>query len=567
MITIEQQNFEANKLRILKVEYLKRLKVKEWQQNPLLWMKERLGEDPKAIVWTEWGEAYKNHTWDGDRNALARAWLDIAQKHWVGIEAGTGTGKTYILARIVFWFLDVYKDALVVTSAPKQDQLKLNLWAEIQKEFHKFKAIRQNSYMNFLTLRVEDGSGESTDQNLENSWQAIGFVAGSGVGEESATKARGFHRENMLIILEESSGMNPAVVAAFKNTCTGGNNVILAVGNPNSELDPLHQFCVSGAAKSYRISAFDFPNVVLGKEVVPGAVTLQSIERRKTEYGEGSPLYEAMVRGIAPTQSLHSLIKLAWINQCVDIDLPSDGSYNAAGVDVANSLTGDKAAIAYGVENILVELLDFRCENASHLAHNLVFDDTQIESVFNGLVKQRAKLMGVHPDNLTMLPEEITRYAITPISDYGIDPENIGIDSVGVGASTLQQLHNLGYYATPLQGGQWDEAIPTDDNDRPLFAFASLRAQMYWIAREDLRQKNISIKLKDKNILKRLSKELVIPRYELKANTISVEAKESIKKRMGGQSPNLADAFVYWNFIRRGYRASSIALPLAGGRL
>jgi len=567
MITIEQQNFEANKLRLLKVEYLKRLKVKEWQQNPLLWMKERLGEDPKAIVWTEWGEAYKDHQWDGDRNALARAWLDIAQKHWVGIEAGTGTGKTYILARIVFWFLDVYKDALVVTSAPKQDQLKLNLWAEIQKEFHKFKAIRQNSYMNFLTLRVEDGSGESTDQNLENSWQAIGFVAGSGVGEESATKARGFHRENMLIILEESSGMNPAVVAAFKNTCTGGNNVILAVGNPNSELDPLHQFCVSGAAKSYRISAFDFPNVVLGKEVVPGAVTLQSIERRKTEYGEGSPLYEAMVRGIAPTQSLHSLIKLAWINQCVDIELPSDGSYNAAGVDVANSLTGDKAAIAYGVENILVELLDFRCENASHLAHNLVFDDTQIESVFNGLVKQRAKLMGVHPDNLTMLPEEITRYAITPISDYGIDPENIGIDSVGVGASTLQQLHNLGYYATPLQGGQWDEAIPTDDNDRPLFAFASLRAQMYWIAREDLRQKNISIKLKDKNILKRLSKELVIPRYELKANTISVEAKESIKKRMGGQSPNLADAFVYWNFIRRGYRASSIALPLAGGRL
>lgn len=563
--TIEQQNFEANQLRILKIEQLKRLKVKEWQANPLLWMQERLGEDPKAIIWTRWNEElYKNHEWDGDRNALARAWLDIAAKQWVGIEAGTGTGKTYILARIVFWFLDVYKDALVVTSAPKQDQLKLNLWAEIQKEFHKFKAIRQNSYMNFLTLRVEDGSGEDTDQNLENSWQAIGFVAGSGVGEESATKARGFHRENMLIILEESSGMNPAVVAAFKNTCTGGNNIILAVGNPNSELDPLHQFCVSGSAKHYRISAFDYPNVVLGKEVVPGAVTLQSIERRKKEYGEGSPLYEAMVRGIAPTQSVHSLIKLAWINQCIDYDVPTDRSNNAAGVDVANSLTGDKAAIAYGVENTLVELLDFRCENASHLAHNLVFDEEQIAGVYDSLIKQRAKILGVKREGLDNLPEEITRYVITPVSDYGIDPENIGIDSVGVGASTLQQLHNLGYYATALQGGQWEEAIPHDEHNRPLFAFASLRAQMYWIAREDLRQRTISIKLKDKNVLTRLKKELVIPRYELKANTISVEAKESIKKRMGGQSPNLADAFVYWNFIRKGFRASPMALPLAG---
>jgi hypothetical protein len=88
---------------------------------------------------------------------------------------------------------------------------------------------------------------------------------------------------------------------------------------------------------------------------------------------------------------------------------------------------------------------------------------------------------------------------------------------------------------------------------------------MYWIAREDLRQKKISLRISDYSILKRLVKELTVPRYEYRANTISVEPKESIKKRMSGFSPNLADAFVYWNFIRKGYRYNQIALPISAG--
>lgn len=566
MQTIEQANAEKNRLRLLKEEQVRRLRMKQYQQNPLLWLEERFGEDRKSFVWSDY-DGYDKHEWDGDQNPLAKAWQDIANRKWVGVESATGTGKTYWLARLVFWFLDVYKDSLVVTSAPKQDQLKLNLWAEIGKEFHKFKALHGNAYMNFLNIRVEGGQDRTADEkSLENSWQAVGFVAGAGVEEESATRARGFHRENMLIILEESSGMNNAVVTAFKNTSTGGNNIIVAVGNPNSEIDPLHQFCTSGVANAYRISALDFPNVVLGKELVAGAVTTESIERRKIEYGEDSPLYHAMVRGISPAQSAHSLIKYAWIEQCIEAEVPFDNSFNSVGVDVANSLTGDKAALAWGQGNTLMEIQEFRCENASHLAYNIVFDDMQMDKIFDDLVSQRMKMLGVNSiDDLNSMPDEITRYGTSTIADYGIDPEFIGIDSVGVGASTLQQLHNIGYYATALQGGQWQEALLMDDNGKPIYTFASLRAMMYWEAREDLRQKKVSLKLTDKAMLTRLKKELTVPRYEYRANTISVEAKENIKKRMGGASPNIADAFVYWNFIRKGYRYSNIALPISAG--
>jgi hypothetical protein len=552
----------AAQLRTLKEERVKRLQMTYYQKNPLAWMRERLGEDTTAFTWSNM-EGYESHQWDGDKDALANAWNDIAARKWVGVEAGTGVGKTYWLVRLVFWFLDVYKDSLVVTSAPKQDQLKLVLWAEIGREFHKFKALHPLAVMNVLNIRA-DGSpvNEADGKSLQNSWQAIGFVAGVGADEESANKARGFHRENMLIILEESSGMNNAVLTAFKNTCTGANNIIVAVGNPNSQTDPLHRFCIAPNVSAYRISSLDHPNVVLGKEIIKGAVTRESIDRRRLEYGEGSPLYAAMVRGLSPQQSAHSLIKLAWIEQCVNVELPHDGTYNAVGTDVANSLSGDKAALAWGQGNVLLELHDFQCDNASHLALNIVFDAAQRGQLHKDITAQRIKALGKD----ALLPERISDYATSTIADYSIEPEMIGIDSVGVGASTLQQLHNLGYMATALQGGQWREALVKDDNDAPMVTFQSLRAQMYWEAREDLRQLKISIQLKDARMVEQLKKELTIPRYEYRASTIAVEPKESIKKRMGGNSPNLADAFVYWNFIRKGYRYyNTYAMPLSAG--
>lgn len=137
----------------------------------------------------------------------------------------------------------------------------------------------------------------------------LGRVAGIGANEQSATKMQGFHRENMLIIIEEMAGVHPAAVTALKNTCTGENNLILGVGNPDSEYDQLHQFATLMGCRAYRISAFDHPNVVLKTTVIEGAVTIPSIDSRKLEYGVDSPLYLSRVRGITPNKSETTLIK------------------------------------------------------------------------------------------------------------------------------------------------------------------------------------------------------------------------------------------------------------------
>ena len=513
-----------------------RRKIMEYyRQFPMVWLSERLKEDPKQFKWSLYKE-YKNYSWDGDKDPLLQAWKAISNKQWVGVESATSTGKTFFLSRLILWFLDTHRDALVVTTAPKQSQLKLHLWSEIAKIFHKFKNIRPSSELLDLKLRViglNRRASAGTEQSLSDSWQAIGFVSGTSPGQDSVTTAQGFHRENMLIILEETPGISQAVINAFENTCTGKNNVIIAVGNPDNEIDTLHKFSISKGVKHIRISALDYPNIVTDEVVVPGAVTQGSIDRRRDKYGKDSPFYLSRVRGISPAQSSESLIMIKWVEQCFYTKHPDNNTMNAVGVDVARSKSGDMAALAWGNMNNLIRLEEFQCPDASHLAYNLIFD------------------------KVTLRLKGYTDYNCGKIYEYDISSDFIGIDVVGVGASTIETLANEGHNPQSLQGGQWKEALTLDEQGKPLYNFVSLRAMMYWYLREDLRMKRLNIHLGDKILYNKLLKELITPKYIVSSNTIKVEAKENIIKRLG-YSPNLADAVAYWNFARYGYRLGAM---------
>jgi hypothetical protein len=514
-----------------------RILFKKWQENPLLWLKERFGEDPKSFRWSDWGEGYETHAWDGTPDPLATAWKALANNEWAGVESATGVGKTFYLARVVFWFLDVFEDSLVVTSAAVASQLKEQLWSEMKTAFHKFKKIRPHAYLfNSLRLLVDArGFDElAPDEENQNAWGAFGVASRASSGSQSNTGRQGFHRKHMLIIVEEAPGTDHASLAAYENTSVGDHNLILCVGNPDNEFDPLHVFCQKARVRHIRASALDAPNVVLGRTVVEGAVTSHSIATRATEYGTVSNLYMSRVRGISPGQSVNSLIKAEWIDASIEDGKahPYPQGVGAAGVDVANSEAGDKAAVAMGIGNVLLFLKEFQCPDASHLAYNLLYDSIELES------------------------RGYRDYQIPTIYDYNIRPECVGIDAIGVGVSTVHAFHEhyQGSAVVSLQsgGGALAAAIPTDNEGKPLFGFDNLRAQMYWELREDMRMGRVFIKIDDKTLLHQLKQELATPKYSSKTGKIKIDSKDDIKKRLG-HSPNLADAVVYWNWVRKRY--------------
>lgn len=474
-----------------------------YRENPLEYIHDRLDIPKETILWSL-NPAYENHNWDGDKDPLFKMMDSIAKGfRRIGVEAATGTQKTHTAACIALWFLDNFDDSLVVTTAPKQDQLSLHIWKEIGKLHSKF----GKGKLLDLKLQMNPGSNEHI---------IVGFVAGVAANEESTTKAQGFHAENMLIILEETPGIPQPTITAFQNTAEAPNNIILALGNPDNEYDNLHRFCTLKDTVHIRISGLDHPNIITGNPLfVPGAKTIYGLNDLLARCGgnDEAPMYLSRGRGIPPKQAADSLIRMEWIIQSVEkykeyIDpqgrLIKDKKIEglpALGVDVANSEAGDEAAICEGIGNLCLKVNAFQCPDANQLGKR---------DVVQAMRRLKAR------------------------------PENIGIDGVGVGAGTINALNEIGIKVQNLIGGASAIKINNDEQQPK-----NLRSQMYWQAREDLRSNEVIIP----NDLE-LHADLVAPKWKVIGKTIVVESKEDIKKRLG-RSPNKGDAFVYWNWIRK----------------
>lgn len=470
----------------------------QYRADPVGFCIDVLGMSRDTLVWGELA-GYATHAWDGTVEPLVTMLEGLAEWKDVGVEAGTGTGKSYTAAAVVLWFLCCWEGARVFTFAPKEDQLRLFIWTEMTKLFPAILPFFPAAEMTDLCLRMSGGT--------DDSWCARGYAVAVKAGQNIATHAAGMHSEHMLLIYEETPGIHPAVIAAGENTCTAPHNIRLFLGNPDHQLDTLHLACVSPGVVHVRISALDHPNLVTGRTIVPGAASKKSVMRRLAKYGAEGTLYLSRVRGISPAQAADALIQLLWIERsnarwAIAKAYPSFGLEGtpALGVDVANSEDGDEGAIARGRGRVLKEVISFPCPNANDLGMRVVEE---------------------------MIADEI-------------DGSHVGIDSVGVGAGCVNECRRREKYVKALNGGEMaDEA---GDAER----FNNKRSQMHWALREDLRLDRVDLEPSLE-----LSQDLTTPQWRPVNGRIVVESKEDLKRRLPeGRSPNKGDAVVYWNWVR-----------------
>lgn len=502
-LTLMQIKAQAElELRKRRAERLKNYQnqIDYYSTHPLDYIVERLGVHRETIDWLSIPN-YKEHRWDGTENPFIKILNSLVDRKWVGVESATATGKTFLGACIVLWFLECFENSLVVTTAPKKDQLTLHIWREIGRLYTRF----NRGELQTLKLKM--------NPNRED-WIAVGFVAGVKAEEDSSTKAQGFHAEHMLIIFEETPGVPASVITAFQNTSTAPHNLILAFGNPDHQLDNLHKFCKLPNVEHIRISGFDHPNVVLNNpDFVPGAQSVSGLEKMLLRYGDRlNPLYLSRARGISPSQSEDSLIRLEWCYACADkrklledeqgkINYDKIEGKKYLGVDVANSEGGDKAAITEGKANVIKTVRDFHC-----------------------------------PDS-----NELGRQVYQIMKDDDIIAPCVGVDGVGVGAGTINTLKELGEGVINIQGAERPVEQGTEEE------FNNLRSQMFWMLREDIRNGELLLPYDED-----LFADLTTPKWYTRNGKIVVESKEEIKKRLG-HSPNKGDSVAYYNFVRRFY--------------
>jgi phage terminase large subunit len=487
----------------------------EYQHRPLEFCADVLGVSRNTLVWSLNGYG-ADYQWDGTSDPIAAVFLAVAAgRRVIGVESATTTGKTFLGACIVLWFLGCFKNATVVTVAPKEKQLELHIWKEIGKLWPGFKARFPSAELTHLRIRMLPNS---------DAWAAHGFIAGVAANEVegSATKAQGFHAEHMLIVYEETPGISPAIMMAFRQTCRAPHNIRIGFGNPDNIHDELHKLCTSPGALHIRISALDHPNVVRDDpSIIPGAASREAIEEERLadDQLEEAPLYKSRIRGISPAQSKHAMIKMEWLERAAknydDPEIRKRMSIGpkARGVDVANSESGDRAAVARYIGSVLEEVESFQCPDANDLG---------------------------------------TAVALEAVEE-GINAIDIGVDAIGVGAGCVNEarrtkgLENIQalYSAVPAyQGDQKDDAGKTWEWVPDANRFYNLRAQMWWTMREDLRLNRLAIRRSSS-----LFKQLTSVEYRIFSGQVRVEEKDDIRKRLGS-SPNDADAAIYGNFVR-----------------
>lgn len=227
--------------------------------------------------------------------------------------------------------MDNFDPAVVVTTAPTTRQVRHILWKEMHSAYAKAERNGRGLGGNLLTQLWKYGEEKF----------AIGFAT----REYSADLFQGIHSANLLVVVDEASGITEQVWEGIMSILKGGNARLLAIGNPTSSSGTFYEAFQpdkTGLWHTKNISAFDSPNVRAGRVVVPGLITLEDIEDARKDWGEGSFLWESKILGRFPDTTIDTLIPLS------DVELAADEDFECIGpVEVGADIGwyGDDATV------------------------------------------------------------------------------------------------------------------------------------------------------------------------------------------------------------------------------
>lgn len=279
--------------------------------------------------------------------AQAEILNSVQHNRRTAVKSCHASGKSFVSASVVLWWVTSYPDAIAVTTAPTNRQVKDVLWGEIRNSARNSRI----PYPKILTQELRLG-----DKNF-----AIGLST------NEADRFQGFHSGRVLIVLDEAPGVRNEVWNAVQGLMAGGSVRLLAIGNPTITGGPFHDAFTSSRAlwSTHTINAFDTPNlqrcslevregdtvtvIGSGKNLMelseeeldaaarPYLCTRRWVREMYEEWGSGHPYFQSKILGDFPTESDDSLIPLSWLERAKTTpldDLPKGARY-VAGLDVA----------------------------------------------------------------------------------------------------------------------------------------------------------------------------------------------------------------------------------------
>ena len=223
----------------------------------------------------------------------------------VAVRSCNASGKTYAAALAAVWWLMAHDEAIVITTAPTDRQVRETVWREIRTIYSKNRDLIR-------------GKITATRLELSNKRFAYGFST------NTAERFQGFHNENILIIVDEASGVREFIFDAIIGSMTSYNARMLMIGNPTSLAGTFYDAFHKNRKhwKTIHISAFDTPNLKLDLQpgergFTPGLATRPWADEVLNQHGDASSAYQVRVLGQFPDAADDTLISLKSIEQAI----------------------------------------------------------------------------------------------------------------------------------------------------------------------------------------------------------------------------------------------------------
>lgn len=184
-------------------------------------------------------------------------------QNWIRVESGNGIGKTKTLSGVAQWFLDCF-ESVVQTYHTTATQDRLTTWAEINQD---------RAGKNLPGRLLE------TEIKIAGNRFAISRTTSDakGTGEE---RVKGKHKGFQLFLLDEADGIAEFVFKGIETMASGGISIVLMTANPRSRSSKFHRIKRYSYVRTLRISSLYHPNVVNGREIIPGAVMRDFVEKQ-----------------------------------------------------------------------------------------------------------------------------------------------------------------------------------------------------------------------------------------------------------------------------------------------
>ena len=478
----------------------------------------------------------------------------------------TVTHNTFAAALMSSWFYKCRPGAQVITATapPAERNLKAKLWGEIRTQ---------------VKLNPEMFSSDTiTSLHIQSENNPKSFIDGvtipmAGSEEQREAKFSGMHAPNLFFVLDEGDAIPDEIYRAIESCMSGGFARLLVMFNPKRRLGAVYRMIRDGRCAVVSMNAFDHPNVVSGKDLIPGAVTREQTGKRINEWTSAvvdgevdsgcfevpkfmvgyvakndrmedyppippgfrrteEPQFSYMVLGEYPLQSSHQLISVEWIDNARSRwDLyvaefgrnPPQGVKPSMGMDAAD-LGEDYNTLCtkYGSWIDIIKRWHGMDIPASAKKASIFYHERD-GAVIN--VDATGVGAGIAPAmNLTyrLKCSNCGRVIVEPGSRSDSCPE---CESAAASMEVIYcNAKRIMVASKPTEKTEMGE-------------FGILRDQLWWAVREWLRTDPGAMLPPGENLVEELS----VPEYVIKGGKIKVMSKDDMRKQLG-RSPDDADA-------------------------